>query len=165
MSWSLFKTKCNVLTGPQHISKELFAQTIADAYHQAVTLHFDSMTAGGKLVNNAPKLPMLYQGILSMCTANLASHQDVDFLKQIGPYFIQYWLGLIIIGPTGTVTVLNPGTWNNIKVIQNTNFEIILNALIMACRTHIMTIQGQYVSSVIPTVTAPWSGALFQSLP
>lgn len=165
MSWSLFKTKCNVLTGPQHISKELFAQTIADAYHQAVTLHFDSMTAGGKLVNNAPKLPMLYQGILSMCTANLASHQDVDFLKQIGPYFIQYWLGLIIIGPTGTVTVLNPGSWNNIKVIQNTNFEIILNALIMACRTHIMTIQGQYVSSVIPSVTAPWSGALFQSLP
>lgn len=165
MSWSLFKTKCNVLTGPQHISKELFAQTIADAYHQAVTLHFDSMTAGGKLVNNAPKLPMLYQGILSMCTANLASHQDVDFIKQIGPFFVQYWLGLLIIGPTGTVTVLNPGTWNNIKVIQNTNFEIILNALIMACRTHIMTIQGQYVSSVVPSVTAPWSGALFQSLP
>lgn len=165
MSWSLFKTKCNVLTGPQHISKELFAQTIADAYHQAVTLHFDSMTAGGKLVNNAPKLPMLYQGILSMCTANLASHQDVDFIKQIGPYFVNYWVALSIIGPTGSVIVTSPGQWQNVKVVQNTNFEIILNALIAACRTHIMTLQGVYTSSVLPSVTSQWSGALFKSLP
>lgn len=165
MSWSLFKTKCNVLTGPQHTSKELFAQTIASAYHQCITLHFDSMTAGGKVVNNAPKLPALYQGILSMCTANLASHQDVDFLKQIGPFFVQYWVGIVIVGPTGTVTVLNPGTWNNVKVDQNFDFQIILNALIIACRTHIMSLQGQYVSSVVPGVTAPWSGALLQSLP
>lgn len=165
MSWSLFKTKCNVLTGPQHISKELFAQTIADAYHQAVSLHFDSMTAGGKLINNAPKLPLLYQGILSMCTANLASHQDVDFLKQIGPFFVQYWIGLTIIGPTGTVIVTSPGQWNNIKVIQNQNFQIILNALIVSCRTHIMTLTGTYTSSVVPGVVSPWSGALLQSLP
>lgn len=165
MSWSLFKTKCNVLTGPQHISKELFAQTIADAYHSCVSLHFDTLTAGGTLVNNAPKLPLLYQGILSMCTANLSSHQDVDFLKQIGPFFVQYWVGLIITGPTGVVTVLNPGTWNNIKVVQNLDFQVILNALMVACRTHIMTIQGQYVSSVVPGVTSPWSGALLQSMP
>lgn len=165
MSWSLFKTKCNVLTGPQHISKELFAQTIADAYHQAVTLHFDSMTAGGKIINNAPKLPALYQGILSICSANLASHQDVDFLKQIGPFFIQYWIGLSILGPTGTVVVTSPGQWNNIKVMQNFDFQIILNALIIACRTHIMTVQGIYTSSVLPSVTSAWSGALLQSMP
>ena len=165
MSWTLFKTKCNVLTGPQHISKELFSQTISNAYHQCISLHFDSMTAGGKVINNAPKLPALYQGILSMCTANLASHQDVDFLKQIGPFFIQYWTGIIIIGPTGTVTVLNPGTWNNVKVVPNFDFQIIMNALIVACRTHIMTLSGQYVSSVVPGVTAPWSGALLQSIP
>ena len=165
MSWSLCKTKCNVLNVMQHVSKELFSQTIADAYHSCVSLHFDSMSAGGKLVNNAPKAPLLYQGILSMCTANLASHQDVDFLKQIGPFFIQYWTGLIIIGPTGTSTVLNPGTWTNIKVVQNFNFQIIMNALIVACRTHIMSLQGQYVSSVIPGVTAPWQGAMLQSLP
>lgn len=165
MSWSLFKTKCNVLTGPQHISKELFAQTIADAYHQAVTLHFDSMTAGGKIINNAPKLPALYQGILSMCSANLASHQDVDFLKQIGPFFVQYFVGIQIIGPTGSVIVTSPGQWQNVKVVQNTNFEIILNALMMSCRTHIMTVQGIYTSSILPSVVTPWSGTFLQSLP
>jgi hypothetical protein len=165
MSWSLFKTKCNVLTGQQHVSKEQFAQTIASAYHQCVTLHFDTMTAGGKIINNAPKLPILNQQILAVCTANLASHADVDFLKQIGPAFVSYWVGIIISGPTGVVTVLNPGQWNNIKVPPNTNFQIILNALMLACRTHIMTISGQYVSSVVPGVVSPWSGALLQSLP
>lgn len=165
MSWSLFKTKCNVLTGNQHVSKELFAKTISEAYHECVSLHFDSITAGGKLVNNAPKLLPLYNGILSICDANLKSHQDVDFLKQIGPYFVQYWSGLIIIGPTGTSSVLSPGSWTNIKVKQNFDFQIILNALIVACRTHIMTLQGQYVSSVVPGVTSPWSGAMLQSLP
>lgn len=165
MSWSLFKTKCNVLTGPQHVSKELFAQTIAESYHQVMTLGFDSMTAGGKLVNNAPKLPNLYNNILSICSANLSSHQDVDFLKQIGPFFVSYFTGLIITGPTGTVTITVPGQWNSIKVVQNFDFQIILNALIVSCRTHIMTLQGQYVSSVVPGVVAPWSGALFQTLP
>jgi hypothetical protein len=165
VSWSLFKTKCAVLTGKQHISETQFAQVIADAYHQCISLHFDTMTAGGKLVNNAPKLPLLQQQIQVWCTANLGSHQDVDFLKQIGPAFIQYWTGIIIVGPTGTVSVLNPGIWNNIKVVQNFDFQIILNALILSCRTHIMSLQGQYVSSVVPGVTAPWSGALLQSLP
>jgi hypothetical protein len=123
------------------------------------------MTAGGKVVNNAPKALPLYQGILSMCTANLASNQDVDFLKQIGPFFVQYWVGIMIVGPTGTVTVLNPGTWNNIKVIQNQNFQIILNALIVSCRTHIMTLQGTYTSSILPSIVTPWSGTSLQSLP
>lgn len=165
MSWSLFKTKCAVLTGPQHISETQFAQVIADAYHSAVTLHFDSMTAGGKLINNAPKLPILQQQIQVWCTANLTASGEVDFLKQIGPAFVQYWIGLSILGPTGSVQVLNPGTWNNIKVVQNFDFQIILNALILSCRTHIMTVQGIYTSSVVPGVTSPWSGALFQSLP
>lgn len=165
MSWSLFKTKCNVLTGNQHVSKELFSQTIADAYHACVSLHFDTLSAAGTLVNNAPKAPILYQQILSVCTANSMSHQDVDFLKQIGPAFVSYWVGLIFVGPTGTSTVLNPGTWNNVKVVQNFDFQIIMNALIASCRTHIMTLQGQYVSTVVPGVTSPWSGALLQSLP
>lgn len=165
MSWSLFKTRCNVLTGNQHVSKELFAQTIANAYHECMSLHFDSITAGGKLINHSAKLPILNQQILSVCSANLQSHQDVDFLQQIGPAFVSYWSGLIIIGPTGTDTVLNPGSWTNIKVVQNFNFQIILNALIVACRTHIMTLSGTYISSVVPGVTSPWSGGMFQSLP
>lgn len=165
MSWSVFKAKCNVLTGNPHVTKELFAQTIADAYHTCVSLHFDSLTAGGKLTNNAPKLPILNQQILAVCTANLASHQDVDFLKQIGPAIIAYWSGLVIIGPTGTTTIVSPGVWQNAKVPPNTDFQVILNAFMIAARTHIISLTGIYVSSVVVGVTSPWNGSLFQSLP
>jgi hypothetical protein len=165
MSWSLFKTKCAVLTGPQHISKTQFAQVIADAYHSAVSLHFDSMTAGGKLINNAPKLPILQQQIQVWCTANLASSGEVDFLKQIGPAFVQYWTLLSIVGPTGNVIVSSPGVWTNIKVVQNYDFNILLNALILSCRIHLTTLTGTYTSSVIPGVVSPWSGISLQSLP
>lgn len=165
MSWTLFKTRCNVLTGSPHVTTQLFANTLATAYHECMTLHFDSITAGGKLINNAPKLPLLQQSILTFAETNRQAAVDVDFLKQLGPSFITYWTGLIIVGPTGTVTVLNPGQFNNLKVPPNTDFQIILNNLIMACRTHIMTVTGQYVSSVVPGVTSPWAGALFQSMP
>lgn len=167
MSWTLFKTKCAVLSGPQHISKELFAQTIAEAYHQCISLHFDSMSGGGRLVNNAPKLPILNQQILGVCTANLASHQDVDFLKQIGPFIQAYWAGNLIVGPCGITTITSIGTWNNIKVPPNTDFNIILNALILSCRTHLMTLTGTFQSTVIvpPIPPLPWSGAMLQSLP
>lgn len=164
MSWSLFKTKMNVLTGPQHISTDQFARTIADAYHQSISLHFDSMTAGGKVINNAPKYPILYQQILGTCNANLNSHQDVDILKQIGPFLKNYWTGLVIIGPTGIVTVSGTGTWVNPKVAQNLNFQIILNAMIVSMRTHIMTLTGTYVSTTVPGVSGPWSGGSLVSL-
>lgn len=165
MSWSLFKTKCMVLTGQQHISVPQFAQTIADAYHQAVTLHFDTMTAGGVIVNNAPKFPILYQQILAQCNANLASQSEVHILNQIGPFILSYWTGLVITGPTGVVTVLSPGTWVGVPVVQNFDFNIMLNMMITCFRTHIMTVTGQYVSSVVPGVVSPWSGALLQALP
>lgn len=165
MSWSLFKVRCNVLTGNPHVTTQLFANTIASAYHECMMLHFDSLTAGGKLTNTAPKLPLLQQQILTFCEANRQNPNDLDLLQQIGPSFIQYWTGAVIIGPTGITSVINPGSWTNLKVPPNTNFQIILNNLIVACRTHIMTITGQYVSTVIPSVTSPWSGALFQSMP
>lgn len=166
MSWSLFKTNCMVLTGPQHISVQLFAQTVANAYHTCMTMHFDSLTAGGILVNNAPKLPLLTQAILAQCTANLSSSsQSTDLIKQIGPAIITYWTALIITGPTGVVTVTSPGSWNSIPVPPNTNFDLWLQAFMLAARTHIMTLTGQYVSSVVPGVVSPWSGALFQTLP
>jgi len=154
-----------VLTGQQHISVPQFAQTISDAYHQAVSLHFDTMTAGGVLVNNAPKFPILNQQILAQCNANLASQSEVHLLNQIGPFIQSYWTGLIITGPTGVVTVLSPGTWVGVPVVQNFDFNIMLNMMMTCFRTHIMTLTGQYVSSVVPGVVSPWSGALLQALP
>ena len=165
MSWSLFKSRCNVLTGNPHVTVELFAQTIASAYSDCMSMHFDSMTAGGVLVNNVPKMPALQQQIMSICNANLQSGADVDFLAQIGPAFVNYWVALSIVGPTGNVIVTSPGTWSNLKVPPNQNFQIILNNLMIACRTHIMTVVGTYTSTVVPGVVSPWSGALFQSLP
>lgn len=165
MSWSLFKTRCNVLTGNPHVTMELFAQTIASAYSDCMSMHFDSMTAGGVLVNNVPKMPILNQQILQVCQMNLQSGADVDFLAQIGPAFVNYHVGLIWTGPTGTNTTVSPGVWSNVKIPPNQNFQVILNALEVACRTHLMTITTLYVSSVVPGVTAPSTGALFQCLP
>ena len=165
MSWSLFKTRCSVLTGPQHVSETLFAQTIAQAYHQTVLLHFESMTAGGKVINAAPKLPLLQQQIQVWCTANMTTHSEINFLQQIGPAFVSYWTGIIIAGPTGIVTVYNPGVWNGIYLKQHLDFNIFINALILCCRTHITSLSGQYVSTVLPSVTAPWSGVMLQALP
>lgn len=165
MSWSLFKTKCAVLTGKQHISVEQFSYTISDAYHQAVSLHFDSMTAGGQITNNTPKFPILNQQILAQCKANLASHSDARLLDQIGSFILSYWTGLIIVGPTGIVTVTSPGTWVGLSVVQNLDFNIMLNAMVTCFRSHIMTVSGQYVSTVVTGVVSPWSGASLQSLP
>jgi len=154
-----------VLTGQQHISVPQFAQTISDAYHQAVSLHFDTMTAGGTIINNAPKFPILNQQILAQCNANLASQSEVHILNQIGPFILSYWTGIVITGPTGVVTVLSPGTWVGVPVVQNLDFNIMLNMMVTCFRTHIMTLTGQYVSSVVPGVVSPWSGALLQALP
>ena len=153
------------MTGNPHVTTQLFAKTIANAYHSCMSLHFDSMTGGGVLTNNAPKLPVLEQSILQFCELNRQTTADVDLLQQLGPSFILYWTGLIFVGPLGTNTVVSPGTWQNVKTPPNTNFQIILTNLEMACRTHIMTITGLYVSSVVPGVTSPSSGALFQCLP
>lgn len=130
-----------------------------------MNLHFDSMTAMGVLTNNAPKLPILTQQILTIAESNRQTTADIDFLQQIGPAFVAYHAGGIIIGPTGTTTITSPGNWSNLKVPPNTNFQVILSNLEMACRTHLMTLVGVYVSSVVPSVTSPWSGALFQSMP
>lgn len=165
MSWSLFRTKCMVLTGPQHTSVPQFAQTIADAYHQAVTLHFETMTGGGKIVNNAPKFPLLYQGILGVCQANLQSHAPVQFIQQIGVHVVSYWTGILITGSTGFVNVISPGVWVGVPLVQNNDFNIMLNALIMSFRTHIMTLTGTYTSTILPTVITPWSGATLIALP
>lgn len=154
-----------VLVGGTHVSTTQFAQTIADAYHQAVTLHFDSMTAGGKMINNFPKFPILYQQILQQCTANSTSNNQIQFIQQLSPYIIQYWTGISIVGPTGSVAVLNPGTFVGLPIVQNNNFNIMLDAMVVSFRTHIMTLTGIYVSSVVPGVTVPWSGAMLQALP
>lgn len=165
MSWSLFKTKCMVLVGGTHISIPQFAQTIADAYHQAVSLHFDSMTAGGRIINNSPKFPILYQQILQQCQANNTQNNQIQFIQQLKPMIENYFVGLTILGPTGTVIITYPGNFIGLPITQNNNFNIMLDAMVMSFRTHIMTITGIYTSSIIPGVTSPWSGALLQSLP
>ena len=165
MSWSLFQTKCMVLTGPTHVSMTQFAQTIANGYHEAVSLHFELMTGGGKILNNAPKLPILYQGILGVCTANLQTHQGVQFLQQIGPHILTYHTANIIQGPLGFINVLSPGVWSGLPVPPNTNFNILLQMMITCFRTHIISLAGTYTSTVLPGVVSPWSGASLVSLP
>lgn len=165
MSWSVFKAKCNVLTGNPHVTPELFAFTIADAYVTCISMHFDSMSGMGVVTTFAPKLPLLQQQILMYCNLNRQSTADVDFLAQVGPAFVSMWSGEIILGPLGTTVVSSPGSWSSLKVMPNTNFQIILNALVISCRTHLMTLSGTYTSSVLPGVVSVWNGSLLSCLP
>lgn len=153
------------LTGMTHVSRVQYSQIMASAYHESVLRHFDTLTAGGTVINTAPKLPALVQGFLSVCEMNMGQHQGVNWLSQIGTYIITYWTGAMIIGPTGTVTVASPGSWIGPPVVQNLDFNIILYTFEAAARIHIMSLTGIYVSSVVPGVTSPWSGALLQTFP
>lgn len=165
MSWSIFHTQCMALTGMTHVSRIQYSQTMANAYHASILRHFDTLTAGGVVINTAPKVPALIQGFLAVCEANMSQHNGVNWLQQISPHILTYWTGAVITGPTGVVTVTSPGSWTGPPVAPNLDFNVILYTLEAACRIHIMTLVGTYVSSVVPGVTSPWSGALLQTIP
>ncbi len=160
MSWSIFFTECMALTGMRHVSRTQYARTLATAYHSCVDRHFETMTGGGKITNAQSKYDALYRGFLRMCDQNLGGHAEVNWIAQVGVYCKAYWPGLIIVGPTGIVTVSSQGTWLAPKLKQNFDFRIIIYSLIATARVHIKTVTGTYVSTVLPAVTAPWSGAL-----
>ena len=165
MSWQLFKSEAGVLTGIPHVSEFQYAQTMATAYNNLVLRHFDSLTGMGVVINSTPKVPALLQGLLSVCQMNLSHQSQVNWLQQIAPHIITFWTGAIIIGPLGQVTVTSPGTWSAIPFVQNTNFNILLTTFEATARLHLMTLTGIYVSTVVPGVTTPWSGALLQTFP
>lgn len=167
MSWSLFKVKMLALTGQPHVSTVQFAQTIATGYHQAVTLHFETMSGGGKIINNAPNVIPLYNGILSVCQANMNTHAPVQLLTQITPYITAYWsTGITIIGPLATINVISPGVYTGLPIVQNNNFSILVDTMIMCFRSHIATLVGICTyTTVIPPIVVPWSGATLISLP
>lgn len=154
-----------VLTGQQHISVPQFSQTISDAYHQSILLHFDSMSGGGKVVNTSPKLPVFNQQLMAQCQANLGGGSSVNLLQQMGPMIQAYWAGASIVGPTGTVVVTSPGTWVGIDVPPNTNFNIILNQMITEFKVHLTTLVGIYTSNTVPGLVTGWSGTLLQCMP
>lgn len=165
MSWSVFHTKCMALTGMKHVSRVQYSQIMSSAYHESVLRHFDTMTGGGVVINTSPKLLTLYNGFLSICETNMGQHNAVNWLQQVGSFIITYWTGAVITGPTGVVTVTSPGTWTAPPVVQNLDFNIILYTFEAVARVHIATLLGTYVSSVVPGVTAPWSGALLATIP
>jgi len=166
MSWSLYVTRCQALTGMKHVSNTQYSEIMASAYHECVARHFDTMTAGGTAtLSLTAKYPILYNGFLNMCTSNLSSHREINWLRQVGQFVLTYWTGAIITGPTGVVTVISTGNWLAPNIKQNLDFNVMLYSFVASARVHLMTLTGQYVSTVLPSVTAPWSGALLQTIP
>lgn len=149
-----------------HVSKEQYAQKMSQAYHNSIARHFDTITGMGKPIGLEAKLPALYQGFLAICTANLAQHNQVNWVKQVGKFIKLYWVGAFIQGPTGFVNVLNVGQWVSVPVPANTDFNLILYAFESAARIHLMTMTGTYTSTVTtPPIVTPWSGAFLQTIP
>lgn len=152
------------LTGTPHVSKEQFAQKISSAYHNSVMRHFELMTGAGKPIGLEAKVPSLLQGILTVCNMNLAQHNPVNWVQQVGKFIQIYWAGAFIQGSIGFVNVLSVGSWISVPVPANTDFNLILYAFESAARIHLMTLTGTYTSTVTGVVT-PWSGASLQTIP
>lgn len=165
MSWSLFVTECQALTGMKHVSRVQYSQIMASAYQNCVQRHFETVTGLGTPVSLIPKYPILYNGFLNTCEENLGSHREINWLRQIGKFIIRYWDGAVIVGPTGIVTVTNMGNWLAPNIKQNLDFNIMLYSYAATARIHLMTLAGTYVSTVIPGLSTPWSGVTLQTTP
>lgn len=164
MSWSIFRTECQALTGMKHVSRVQYSRILSSAYHNSVMRHFDIVTGNGKAVTQLAKQPILFGGFLATCEANLLQHNDVNWLAQIGKYIKLYWTGCVITGPGGVVTVTSPGTWVAPKVVQNLNFDIMIQSFAAASKIHILSLQGMYVSSMMG-ITSPWFGGSLRTIP
>lgn len=164
MSWALFRSQINALTGMQHVSRNQFAQVIGKAYNGLVGRTTEQLTAGGKVIGYQAGLPGLIQGIYSTTERNLRQHKMPNFFSQIAPYIYMYWSGKTIIGPTGVVVINSTGRFKGPIIKQNLTFQIWINIFIAVCRVHLLTLQGTYTNN-ITGFTTPWSGGLLLTTP
>lgn len=164
MSWALFRSEINALTGMQHVSRIQFAQVIGKAYNGLVGRTTEQLTAGGRVIAYQAGLPSLIRGIYSTTEMNLGQHKMVNFFTQISPYIYSYWAGKTIIGPTGIVSIQNVGRFKGPIIKQNLTFQIWINIFIAVCRVHLLTLSGTYTNNVTG-LTTPWSGALLLTTP
>lgn len=164
MSYQLFRSELNALTGLQHVSRIQFAQIVGNAYNNLVMNHQETLTAGGKVVGAPARLPALISGIHSITESNLYQHKTVNFFSQIAPFIYSYWAGQIIPGPTGIVTLANVGQFRGPIIKQNLNFQIWISTFAAVCFTHIQTLAGTYLNTVTG-LTTPWAGALLITTP
>lgn len=164
MSWALFRSQINALTGMQHVSRIQFAQVIGKAYNGLVGRTTEQLTAGGKVIAHDAGLPGLIQGIYSTTEMNLGQHKMPNFFSQIAPYIYIYWTGKVIIGPTGVVAISNTGRFKGPVIKQNLTFQIWINVFIAVCRVHLLSLKGTYTNN-ITGITTPWSGGLLLTTP
>ena len=163
MSWSIFRTRCLALTGRQHVKPPQFARTVANAYHQSVIRHLDTVTGGGRVLGTTPA--PLYAGLLKVMYQNLNSNSKaVSLISQLQPYIYAYWAPAFIVGRIGVVKITGTGKYTGLYVAQNFDFNIILNHMIYTFAIHMKTLTGIYTSTALPSVTTPWSGAALVSL-
>lgn len=170
MSWSLMFTQCWALTGVRHVSKEIFASTIADSYHGCVRRHLDTISGLPMGFIGEDKRNLLYEEILKICDENSNSVGDKNFLQQMGPIITKYWEDMIIDGPYGSVVIMFPGIWIAPPIKQNLNFSIMAAMFVLVSKIHLMTIVGVFTSLLKgpngePLIIAPWAGASLQTFP
>lgn len=164
MSWALFRSEINALTGMQHVSRIQYAQVIGKAYDGLVGRLTEQLTAGGKVIAHQVSRPGLIQGIYNTTEANLHQHKMPNFFSQISPYIYIYWQNKVIIGPTGIVNISNTGRFKGPIIKQNLTFQIWITTFIAVCRVHLLTLKGTYTNN-ITGITTPWSGGLLLSTP
>lgn len=163
MSWPVFQAEMMALTGNPHTTTNKFAQTLAKAYHKQIASHIDTISGGGKVIIPGGKDITLYQDIYRILTQNSTSHNEINFIEQIGPAILKYWVGGGCIGPAGASTITSTGTWTPTPLPKNLDFRIIVLALITTCQLHILTLQGLH-TIITPPGVVPWTGSFLVCL-
>jgi len=162
MSWERFKAAMSVVDGPQNADVTHFSRTLATEYHLTMQSHFDLASGGGKVVNLDGRDEILYEGLLAANMANRSIATPINWLQTMGGAFTAYWAGTVIVGPLGTVSILDSGACVTVNLKPHTNYQLVVDALELSLKIHIMTLIGQLITVTTPPSIVPWSGSSLQ---
>lgn len=161
MSWEVFKSEVLTLSGNPHVTEQLFASTVANAYNSCMSRHIETLSGGGAMIGLSARTPILEQSILSRIQQNVQSHQEINIIEQIGPYIQNYWKGATYIGPAGSGVITSTGTWTPTPLPKNLDFRVFVNAFVISARAHILSMVGVHTMFTPPGATVPWSGVYY----
>jgi len=165
MSYALFQKEIRVGLGPHptyHYDESRAAKIISLAYVNLITRYIDIPTGGGMSVAIAAYRESLRIYLHNRFQENRNRWNRMAYFNILGPAILNIWVGHVIMGPIGFVTVLNPGIWSApyIPPQKEISSELFLKMLSLTIYKQMMSMVGIY-TSFITGASFTWSGAAY----
>lgn len=167
MSYTLFKLELLSNLVPSHSSTTKQASSIARAYDNIVSRHFEVLTGAGRVTGSSARVPILQNGFQSVFDLNRkAGFNKLNIWTMMSPFIYSYWAGMMGNGPLGMFTVTFPGVFRGPVIPESVSYEAWLNIFCAVAYTHILTLAGIALITALPVpITVPWSGVLLLACP